>query len=99
MVLPQVLLRLLPELVVVLAPDYLATHAWNLLHRLIVRRNDTAAPNARHLTSAHGRAPPCRLNVERKPLLSVPAQLHNEKARRKVCEIGDCDSCPNFNQK
>lgn len=39
MVLPQVRLRVLPQLVVVLAPDYLATDTRNLLHTLIVRRN------------------------------------------------------------
>jgi hypothetical protein len=44
MVLPQVCLRVLPELVVVLAPDYLATHARYLLHRFIVRPNGTPAP-------------------------------------------------------
>jgi hypothetical protein len=36
MVLPHVLLRVLPELVVVLALDYVATDARDLLHTLIV---------------------------------------------------------------
>jgi hypothetical protein len=38
MVLAQVLLRVLPQLVVVLAPDGVATDARDLLHTFIVRR-------------------------------------------------------------
>jgi hypothetical protein len=40
MILADVLLRVLPELVVVLAPDELATNTRDLLHPLIVSRTD-----------------------------------------------------------
>src|SRR5215210_5657418 len=43
MVLPQVLLGVLPELLVVLAPDGVATHARDLLHRPIVLAGRTRA--------------------------------------------------------
>src|SRR5215218_2305679 len=43
MVLPQMLLRVLPELVVVLALDEVATHAGDLLHAHIVVRERPAS--------------------------------------------------------
>lgn len=40
MILADVLLRVLPELVLIVTPDHMATDAGDLLHTLIVRRKE-----------------------------------------------------------
>jgi hypothetical protein len=83
MVLPQVVLPVLPELIVVLALDDVATDARNLLHAVIVfgKEPNPKQPllqNARrHSSSRQWAAVSISVDVEAVPL-GAPAQLHHE---------------------
>src|SRR5215216_2610086 len=87
MVLPHVLLRVLPELVVVLALDDLATNARDLLHPLIVCGEDlnTKEPlQTQGDTPVHGSAPQCRFSVDAEAVpLRAPA--HSTAGRPQRC--------------
>jgi hypothetical protein len=88
MVLPHVLLRVLPELVVVLALDDVATNARDLLHALIVcgKHLNTKQPllQTQGDTPVHGRAPQCRFSVDAEAVpLRAPAQLHHESTTER----------------
>ena len=84
MVLPQVLLSVLPELIVVVALDDVATDARDLLHALIVcgkdsNTNPNRCSNCKSDTPAHGRGQRCRFRVDAKAVpLRAPARLHHE---------------------
>jgi hypothetical protein len=80
MILADVLLRFLPELVVVVTPDEMATHARDLLHALIVRPK--AVRTLTHFGIGFFRAPPLEALMH-KP--DDPSRLIDAR----IAELGD----------